>query len=73
MDPEELLLSLLDSEEDTLRDREWWDALSEEERAAERAIIARSIAEADAGKVRPAEEVYARIRAKYAARKGGIS
>jgi len=41
----------------------WWDALSDEERSAERAKTTKSLADADASRCRPAEEVYARARA----------
>ena len=46
----------------------WWDSLSDEEREAERVHLARGLADIDAGRTHPAEEVYARIRTKYAPR-----
>lgn len=48
--------------------RAWWDGLTEEGREAERAKTKESLAAADAGRSRPADEVYARIREKYAPR-----
>jgi len=48
--------------------RTWWDGLTEDEREAERAKTRKSLAAGDAGRTRPASEVYARIRARYARR-----
>ena len=39
---------------------------TDQEREAERTRLARGLADVDAGRTRPAEEVYARLRAKYA-------
>ena len=46
----------------------WWDSLTEEEQEVERAKTRESLAAADAGRTRPAAEVYARLRAKHASR-----
>jgi predicted transcriptional regulator len=44
----------------------WWEGLTDEEQAEERRIVAESSAAGDAGRVSPAEDVYARLRARYA-------
>lgn len=54
------------SESVPLEESEWWLSLTPEEKQAEIAFIRQRLAEIDAGKTKPAEEVYARIRAKYA-------
>jgi predicted transcriptional regulator len=46
--------------------RAWWDDLSAEERLKEAAKTRESLAAADAGRCRPAAEVYARVRAHAA-------
>ena len=47
--------------------RAWWDGLSEEQRQCERDLLRASQEAAEAGRVSTAEEVVARIRAKYGA------
>jgi len=54
-----------DPEADAAEVRAWWDGLSEAQREAETARTRASLAAADAGRTRPADEVYARIRARY--------
>lgn len=44
-------------------ERNWWESLSETEKNQEIAALARSLAEADAGRTQSAEDVYARVRA----------
>lgn len=44
--------------------RAWWDALTAEQRVAERAKTRGSLADAESHRTRPAAEVYARIRAR---------
>ncbi len=56
------------AEADAASVRVWWDALSDEEREAERARTRESLAAADAGRTHPAAEVYARVRANHAFR-----
>ena len=43
----------------------WWNSLSPEEQAAEHQAVLRSFADGDAGRTKPADEVYARVRAKF--------
>ena len=47
-------------------DAKWWRSLSPARQDEERAILARGLADIDAGRISLADEVYARIRAKYA-------
>lgn len=56
-----------DTDADADEARAWWNSLSEEERNAEQDRLARGLADIDAGRTRPAEKVYARLRAKSAA------
>ncbi len=44
----------------------WWNSLTPQEQEHHKAKIKQSFADIDAGRTHPAEEVYARIRAKYA-------
>jgi predicted transcriptional regulator len=55
-----------EAEADEAEAAAWWHSLTEQEREAERTRLARGLADVDAGRTRPAEEVYARLRAKYA-------
>jgi predicted transcriptional regulator len=51
------------------RDEQDPDAnLTEEERAAVRAGLERGLADAEAGRIKPAAEVYARLQEKYGVR-----
>lgn len=43
----------------------WWDSLSEEQRERIIAKVAQGLADIDAGRTRPAEEVYARVRSRF--------
>jgi predicted transcriptional regulator len=47
-------------------DLAWWNQLTPEEQEAERTGLRRGLADINAGRTKPAEEVYARIRATYA-------
>ncbi len=47
-------------------DLAWWNQLTPEEQEAERTALRRGLADINAGRTKPAEEVYARIRATYA-------
>jgi predicted transcriptional regulator len=44
----------------------WWAGLTDEQRQEEIARTAQSLADSDAGRVSPAADVYARLRARYA-------
>lgn len=55
--------------DDEAEDRAWWESLSRAERQAEMATLKSSVEAADAGRTRPAEQVYERLKAKYAHRK----
>ena len=46
-------------------DAKWWRSLSPEQQEVERNFLVRGLADIDAGRTHPAEEVYARLRAKY--------
>ncbi|HLM66873.1 MAG TPA: hypothetical protein VK358_05055 [Longimicrobium sp.] len=56
------------SGDEAWEDNAWWSGLSQGEREAHLAELRRGIEDADVGRVKPAEEVYARLRAKYAGR-----
>ena len=59
--PDETLASEVDPD-----DLAWWNQLTPEEQEAERNALRRGLADSNAGRTKPAEEVYARIRATYA-------
>jgi predicted transcriptional regulator len=46
-------------------DQAWWNTLTAPEQEAERAAAARGLADIDAGRTRPADAVYERVRAKF--------
>lgn len=58
---------LLEAEQDATES--WWDSLSVEERAAEKAKTQTSLKAGDAGRTSPASEVYTRLRQKYSRNK----
>ena len=47
--------------------RAWWGSLTQKQRESERARTRASLDAADSGNFRPAEEVFARVRAKQTA------
>lgn len=47
------------------REQASWDALTPAEQEASREALARSLAAADAGRVRPAEQVFADLEARH--------
>lgn len=53
---------------DSAEVRAWWDSLTESEQELEKAKTRESLAAGDAGRSRPAAEVYDRIRARSASR-----
>ena len=72
VDPEELLIPWLDGQKQfdpanpSAQDddhEKWWANLSEDEQQLEKESLRASIEAGDAGRVRPAAEVYARVRA----------
>jgi predicted transcriptional regulator len=58
---EDTIRRLLQGHEDATQHHNWWASLSQKEKEDELAIFRQSLADIDAGRVRPASEVFARL------------
>jgi hypothetical protein len=60
------LLDIVDrAEKDASEVHAWWDSLSDEHRSNEARKTEQSLAQGDAGRVRSAADVYARLRSRH--------
>jgi hypothetical protein len=59
---EDTVRRLLQGHEDATRHHDWWASLSQKEKEDELTIFRQSLADIDAGRVRLASEVFARLR-----------
>jgi predicted transcriptional regulator len=59
---EDAMRRLLQDADDHEEGKNWWNSLSDTDKAKETRIIEQSLADVDAGRVKPANEVFERLR-----------
>jgi AAA+ ATPase superfamily predicted ATPase len=62
---EDALRRLLQDADDHEESKKWWSSLSDADKDKERGIIEQSLTDSDAGRVKPAEEVFSRLRVHH--------
>jgi predicted transcriptional regulator len=59
---EDAMRRLLQDADDHEEGKKWWSSLSAEDKNQEISILEKSLADVDAGRVKPANEVFERLR-----------
>jgi predicted transcriptional regulator len=59
---EDAMRRLLQDADDHEESKKWWASLSEGDKAKEISFIKQGLADSDAGRVKPAEEIFNRLR-----------